>query len=145
MGLTYRGTDVQTANIFLDLYSGFFEPPLVRGEDDVIPGRPGRDVMAREKDIRRLRLEGWVTGTGATQAARSQSWYAATEALMALLDYTLAPGALVVSSPYLGLPAGSKSIDVRAVGMVGGPVLSCMSAQRWSIDLECVSNPPDWS
>jgi hypothetical protein len=145
MGLTYRTTDIQTANIYLDIVSGFFEPPTVRGEDDLVFRAAGRDEMPRRADVRPIRLEGYGRGTGSTELARQQSWYAATSALMDLMDRTLASGPIVVTPPYLGLPSGSKTIDARAVNAVGGPVLSCMTYQRWSFDLECVDSPPEWA
>ena len=142
MGLSYRSVDLQTDNIKMDLYRGYFEPPEVRGEDDVIPGAPGRDEMGREVDRLLLRIEGYVIGTGADEEERQQSWHTATMALMATLDRTLASGVLVVTAPYLGLVSGTRTITARCVNMLGGPVEACMTLQRWSIDLEAVE--PIW-
>jgi hypothetical protein len=52
--LKYRSVDLQTANIHLDLASGYAEPPDVRGEDDVIPGAAGREPGTRRADVRRI-------------------------------------------------------------------------------------------
>ena len=144
MGLSFRSLDLQTDNLKMDLYRGYFEPPEVRGTDDVIPGRPGRDEQIREADKLALRIEGYVVGTGSTEDERSQSWHEATMALMAVLDRTLASGALIVSAPYLGLPSGTRTIMAKTVNMIGGPAEACMSLQRWSIDLEAIGSPPVW-
>lgn len=143
MGFSFRGTDLQTANIHFDLVRGFAEPPDVRGSDDIIPGAAGREQGAWQADTRRLVLEGWVKGTGATEAAKQQSWRSQTDALMALLDRTLAPGALVVSAPYLGLATGTKTIQAKCFDVMGGPIRSAMTFQEWSITL--VALDPDWT
>ena len=144
MGLTYRGTDIQTANIFLDIVRGYAEPAEVRGGDLTISGKPGRFEVARKKARRQIILEGWVLGTGASLAAKQQSWRTNTDALMALMDRTLASGALVVSSPYMGLAAGSLTASAKCVNLMAGPILS-MYFQRWSIELESIADPPDWA
>lgn len=147
--------------IALDLVRGLFESPQVRGEDDVIPGTPGRDPMAREADKLILRLEGHVTGEGVTAADRSMDWFDQMQTVAALMALTEAPGALVVTptgitfrgtnilSPageaaYLGLPPGATAtISARCVNQMGGRVEAHMSHQRWSFDLEAV-DPPEW-
>jgi len=144
MGMTYRGTDVQTVNIFLDIIRGFAEPADVRGIDTIIPGKHGRTERARKKDRRTILLEGWVSGTGASLVLKQQSWRTSTDALMALMDRTLASGSLVVTNPYMGLPAGSKTISAKCVNLIPGPIVS-MFHQKWSIELEAIGNPPDWA
>lgn len=145
MGMTYRGTDVQTANIFLDLIRGYAEPPEARGADDVVPGATGRSQGTWAKDTRRIILEGWVQGTGATEAAQQQSWRTSTDALMALMDHTLSAGALVITAPYLGLASGSKTIQAKCVNVVPGPIQAGMTFQRWSFELVSIASPPDWT
>lgn len=144
MGLTYRGTDLQTPTLHLDIVRGFFEPPEVRGEDDVIPMAAGREEQTRIADRLLIRLEGYVLGAGLTELLRQQSFYATTQALMALMGLTLASGPLVVTPPYLGLPSGTRTVQAKAVGLVGGDVQHCYTYQRWSIDLECIASPPAW-
>lgn len=109
MGLTYRGTDIFTTNIEFDVHIGYAEPPSVRGADVIISGKAGRTHMTKVADQRLIELRGWVTGTGATLVAQQQSWRSNTDILMGLLDRTLAPGPLVVSSPALGLPASAST------------------------------------
>jgi len=143
MGMTYRAVDVQTDNIFLDLIRGYSEPPEVRGSDDIVPGADGREEGAWEADHRRIILEGWVKGTGATLTDRQQSWRTNTDALTALMDRTASPGALVITAPYLGLAAGTKTINARCVNVVPGPIQSAMTFQRWSFELIAIT--PVWT
>ena len=144
MGLTYRGTSVQTANIHLDIITGYAEPASVRGVDTIIPGLAGRVVRDRVKDVRTIELRGWVLGTGATEVLQQQSWRTNTDALMALMDRTLAAGALVLTPPTLGLAAGSKTINARCVNVMPGEIHGSIF-QRWAIELVAVGSPPDWT
>lgn len=229
MGLTYRGTDLHTANIHLDVHKGYAEPADVRGEDGIILGAAGRFVRPRVKDHRIIELRGWVQGTGATLTDQQQSWRTNTDALMALLDMTLSPGSLVLSDPDLGLPpsaattlatsaaaddildtavahgyaaddpvyfsaltggaglsintvyyviaanlgattfqvatapggsavnfttditagtvntATRRSLNARCINVMPGPIEGGSVFQRWTVQLEAVGNPPDWS
>lgn len=115
MTVLYRATDVQTDNIHLDLLSGYAEAAPVRGKDLVIPGAVGRVWHPKVKDSRIIELGGWVRGTGATETAKQQSWRTSTDALMALLDRTLSPGALKLVAPYYGLrPSAATTLAVSA-------------------------------
>lgn len=150
--LTVRSLDCQSDNIHLDLV-GYGESPSVRGEDDVIPRASGRDVMARREDVLRFRLEGFVQGTGEDRDERATSWRTATDSLMAVMQFVLDPGEVVVgpaaparfpdAAPYIGL-AGNRSLMARCVSMVRGPVQHHMSFQSWSFEMECVESPPAW-
>jgi hypothetical protein len=150
--LRVRATDCQTDNIHLDLV-GYGEPPLVRGEDDVIPQASGRDPGARTKDVYRFVLQGHVRGTGTDPEQRALSWRTATDALMALMDFSLDPGTVEVgpaapaqfpdSAPYLGL-TGDRELNARCVSMVRGPVQAHMSFQTWSFEMVCIDSPPEW-
>lgn len=144
MALLYRTVSLQTDYIHLDLLRGFSEPAEVRGSDIVIPGRPGLVVTDHVKQQRRILLEGWVWGgPHGTEAQRQVLWRTATDALMALLDRTLAPGELELQPPYLGL-SDPQTIDARCLNAVGGPIEACMTYQRWNIELLAVGNPPEW-
>jgi hypothetical protein len=152
--LNYRALDLQSSTTHFDLRSGFVEPPTVRGEDDVIPGAAGRDVGARRADTRRIILEGHIRGEGGDRDARAASFRTASDALAAVIDRELTPGELIVgpespamfpdSAPYLGL-ADHYSLNARVVNAISGPVQAHMSYQTWSIELECVDSPPDWT
>ena len=150
--LRVRSTDVQTANIHLDLV-GYGEPAQVGGEDDVVLGAEGREPGPRIKDVYRFTLEGHVKGTGASRDERALSWRENTDILMAAIDLSLDPGLVEVgpdapgqfpdASPYLGL-AGDKQLNARCVSVIRGPVQSHMSLQHWSFEMECVDSPPQW-
>jgi hypothetical protein len=153
MGLTYRGVDLQTDGIHLDLRSGLHEPATVRGEDDVIPGAAGRDLGARRKDTRRIILEGHVRGQGGTRDERALDFRTSSDALAVIFDRSLDPGTLEVdetapalfpeAAPYLGL-TGARTITARVVNVITGPVLAHMSYQTYSVELESVDSPPEW-
>jgi hypothetical protein len=135
--LTYRGLDLQDGGIWLDLVSGFAEPPAVRGDDVVIPGKVGRTWMPKVGDHRTIELRGYVLGSGHDLEARQSSWRELTDELMAVLAFDAAPGTLEVAGPYLGIPAGfTYSIQAAALNAVGGDVESTMTYQLWSIQLE---------
>jgi len=62
IGLTYDGFDLQTADlqIFLKIVQGLNEPPSVRGEDYIVPARPGRVEANRINDVLNIVLEGYI-------------------------------------------------------------------------------------
>jgi hypothetical protein len=76
MSLRFRSQQIQddanlaVARWHFDLVEGIpgHEPPQVRGEDVVAPGREGRYVGNRVNDFQELLLEGWIRGFGATTA-----------------------------------------------------------------------------
>jgi hypothetical protein len=136
--LTYRGTDIRDVNIHFDVVRGYAELPSVRGEDTIIPGKAGRTVRARKKDRRVIELRGYI------QATTAATWRTKTDTAMALFDPSLTPGALVITTPYLGLGAGSKTVQARTLSVVGGQIVASRF-QLWTIELEAVGDPPDWS
>jgi hypothetical protein len=140
-GLSYRGVDIHTDNIHLDIHEGFAEPPTVRGEDVIISGQSYRTWMPKVADRRIIELRGIVRGTGTTLEDRQQSWRDATDDLMALLDRTDTPGTLLTVPPYLGLTQ-SYSVDAVCINVMPGPVMASMTAQTWSIQLEAYA---DWA
>jgi hypothetical protein len=150
--LEVRGLDCQTQNIHLDLL-GYGESARIRGEDVVISGLAGRVAMSRVKDVYRFVLEGFVEGTGGDRDERALSWRENTDLLMAVMDFSLDPDAVVVgpaaperfpnASPYLGL-TGDQTLEARCVSMVRGPLRNHMSFQSWSFEMECVDSPPEW-
>ena len=147
--LLFRSLDIQNgdrpelASIWMDLINPF-EPAEVRGEDLVIPQKPGMTHMGRHKHRRILELRGWVRGNGSEAEERQQDFYTASEALRAVLDFDLAPGTLEWLAPYLGLPAGSQAIEAKAVDAVPGPIIQ-QAFQRWSVRLLAIGDPPEWA
>lgn len=149
--LTYRAVDLQNganakvASVWFDIVEGYSEPAEVRGEDLVIPLKPGMTRMTRVKHRRVIELRGFIRGIGATQQERAENWRTATDAVLATMDFTLSPGALVASADYLGLPSGSKTIQASAVDAIPGPIHNNMGFQRWTFRLVAIGNPPEWS
>jgi hypothetical protein len=140
--ITYRGTQLQTEKVYFDLWTGYAEPASFRGEDVTIPGADGVVWMPKVSDIREIELRGHIRGVGATEAERAASWRVSTDAVISvLMDYTAAPGTLLLDAPYLGL-ASSFSIEAVAVDAIGGPILNCTSYQVWSVRL--LAHSPDW-
>ena len=148
MGLTYRSQslqesdDARTSDYYFDLIEGLpgFEPPQVRGEDVIAPGRQGRYVGNRVNDFQELLIEGFIKGSGTDPAERSEDWRANTETIMAVFGLDSAPGELEAapgSNSYLGL-VSPWTIQVRTLDVMPGPILNRMSFQTWSIRLECV-------
>lgn len=149
-GLFFRSLDLQDGDepelsrIWLDIHSGFSEPADVRGDDLVIPQKHGMAEMDRYKHRRIIELRGHVRGDGPTVLERQQDWRAATEVLMAVMDFTLASGLLEVVPPYMGLLSVSQSISARAFDAIGGPILGKQTFQRWTFRLVAIGDPPDW-
>lgn len=150
-GLSFRAVDLQngsgdpdSSSIFFDIVEGYSEPAEVRGEDLVIPLKPGMTHMTRVKHRRMIELRGFVRGIGSTRAERTENWRTATDALMAVMDFTLSPGTLTIADPYLGL-ASDKSIQAKCVDAIPGPVQNRQSYQRWTFRLVAIGNPPEWA
>lgn len=144
-GLDYRSVALQSASMCFDIVSGFHEPAEAVGEDDVVPEATGRSEGLWRDDQRRIILEGYVMGVGATWVERQQSWHEQTATLMALMDRSASPGTLEVTAPYMGLETGfSASLTARCKNLIPGPIKNRMSFQEWSIELVCIDSPPDW-
>lgn len=148
--LEYRDLDIQNgdtpaeATIWLDIHNPF-GPAEVRGEDFLIPQKPGLAEMSWVKHRRIIELRGFVRGVGDTPTERQQSFRSASEALEAVLDMSLTSGTLRALSPYLGLPLASEAvIQARTVDAVPGSIEAQQSYQKWSIKLLCIANPPEW-
>ena len=139
--------DLQTAKVYFDVWQGFNEHPEVRGQDDVIPGLPGRYRRNRVDDRLIVELRGHIRGVGATKAARATDFRASVAACKAAFDPTGTGGTLAVLTPYLGLPSGSQSIVGYPLspGLFGGPLQNYMSYALFSIEIEAVGNPPRWA
>lgn len=147
--ISFRSVDLQNdddpaqATIWFDLPVGLAEPPEIRGEDVVIPGKAGQTWMTKVDDYRLIELDGYVQGQGVGLEARQQSWRQATDALMAIMDRTAAPGTLEVSGPYLGIAPGQTfSIEATCWRIVPGIILARMTFQRWSLALKAYD--VDW-
>lgn len=143
-GLSYRGVDIQTENLFLDIMSSLYEPAFHRGQDDVVPGMPGRYRRNRVPDQRLVSLKGWTRGTGETAVDRRESFDAAEASLGALLDPAADEGLLTAIAPYMGLSGASYGLLVVVSEWQAGEVKGSLSFRRWTVVLEATGNPPDW-
>ena len=93
MSLTFRtqslqdNADSRLARWYFDLIEGLpgHEPPQVRGEDPVAPGRPGRYVGNRVTDFQELLLEGFISGRGADAEERREDWHTNTQLILGCL------------------------------------------------------------
>ena len=143
--LTFRGTEIKTGpNLVFDIFSGFDDEAEVRGEDDIVPEASGQDIQPRIKNKRVVELRGYVLGTGANLAAQQASYRTNINTLRGLLDPLQAAGALVVTAPYMGLAASTKTLNVRYLGAMWGDIVM-MKFRRVSIKLICVDSPPEWT
>lgn len=137
------GLSGEDPDICLDLASGFLLLPSVRGRDWIVPRLDGRVSGNRRTDILLLPVNGYIRGSGGTVAERREDMYANLSAVMAVMDPSLAPGALTLSQGYLGLPAGSEAtIQARCRNGSPGKMLNGQSAQLWSFELEVLQ--PGW-
>lgn len=143
--LHYRTVSIRRGDrsIFLQIVAGMDEQVEVRGSDDIIPEATGRDVQPRRPDRRVIELQGWVLGVGATIENKRTNYRSRINELHAILDPTLAPGALTVTSPYMGLASGTATIAARYVNAVWDEVIQGYF-RRVSVELECVASPPNW-
>lgn len=149
--LTFGGTDIHDVNgIYLELVGGFDGVAEVRGEDITIPGRPGMTPLSRVKHRRPIRLRGFLagggtySGSGTAGESERESYRATVVIFQALFDPDDAAKSLVATSPYLGLPSGSKSITARFVNAIWGDPIGDVF-RTVDVELEAVGNPPDWA
>lgn len=134
--LTLDGLDIRDrASIFFDLMSGYYEPAEVRGSDTIVPALDGRVVRNRVIDSRRIRLDGYVTGTDTTD------WAANTSNLMAACNAVTRVD-LVIDDGYLGT-VGTPTISVLLVNAIPGPPTYGVLYQSWSLEFESIA--PDWT
>lgn len=99
--LSYKGTDLQTANlrIFLQIVSGGpDDTPEVRGQDSRTPYRDGQTYGPRREDRLPIMLEGWVAGVGSTETVQRADTADARQQLRALFDPTGGEGALHIET-----------------------------------------------
>jgi hypothetical protein len=138
IGLTYRGTDLQSADldIFFEIVRGLAEPPSVRGEDWIVPARAGRLPTNRVADVLRIELRGHVRGSGVDEDAQRADFAANRATVRALFSPTLDPGPLVAT-----LEDGSvQNVDARTLDTIWNqvqPSFAFVSVQLESVD-------PDW-
>lgn len=133
------GLSGEDEDICIDLISGFYLPPNVRGRDWIVPRLDGRIAGNRRKDVLVLPLAGIVKGRSL------EDWLSNTTALMDVMDPSLDAGTLELSDGYLGLAAGVvASIQARCRNAAPGRIEGYRSvpSQRWTFELEVLE--PEW-
>lgn len=134
------GLSGEDEDICIDLISGFYLPPNVRGRDWIVPRLDGRIAGNRRKDVLVLPLAGIVKGRSL------EDWLSNTTALMDVMDPSLDAGTLELSDGYLGLAAGVvASIQARCRNAAPGRIEGYRSvpSQRWTFELEVLT--PEWT
>lgn len=130
-------------DICIDLLSGMFDIPSLRGADWIVPRLDGRIEGNRRKDLLILTAQGFVRGSGATPDDRREDFYSNVTALVAAIDPSLGIQTLTAADGYLGLPTGSEAtISARVRSSSPGKVQNGQSYQLWSLEFECIT--PDW-
>ena len=138
IAISYDGTDVQTSDlgIHLEIVAGLDDSPDIRGQDVTVPYLDGRVVQPRRFDKRRILLEGFVRGIGASNDLARMDYRANRRVLANLFDNTGLPATL-----RLVLEDGDVTrIEARPLSIVAVETIPSLYANV-SIELEAVS---DW-
>lgn len=139
--LTYRGTelrDLAVAGRWFSITGGWRDGIETRGKDATIVGAPGMYELNRKANHRVITLAGYVL------ASSEDDWDDEIAVLEALFDPTLLSGSLVVTSPYMGLTSGTRSISARVVNYLTVDVVPQL-VTRYDVTLHCITNPPNWA
>lgn len=141
IGVTYDGTDLQQSDLglFLEIVTGLWEGPEVRGQDVVVPSLAGRIPRNRVGDYRRIELRGHVQGQGADTDARRTDYVGKLDILVDLFDPTRDPAALVATMP----DGTQRTIDCRPLPSLAIVPGAYMEWSGVSVVLESVD--PNWS
>lgn len=116
----------------------------VRGDDTVIPAKPGQLVRNRVPDVLPIVLVGWVEGQGATHTAKREDYVDLMAELLAVFDPALDPMVLKAWGPVEGLgSAVTATINARFLRRTG-PAKVGEFHRRQTIYLESVDDPPVW-
>ncbi len=126
---------------------GLDDAPAVRGDNVVIPGKPGQTHMTKVEDHLLVTLHGYVEGQGATAAEQRVDYRALMDSIKAVFDPTAEPFDLVATGgePYYneGLDTGeTATITVEFLRFTGPPGNGV--AREFDIECRCISDPPAW-
>jgi hypothetical protein len=137
--LTYRGVELHDLpDLFFWISGGWRDGLEVRGKDAIIVGAPGRYELNRIADYRTVQLSGWVV------ADTAEDWDVEMAMLEALFDPLQPSGDLVVTAPYMGLPAATtRTISARVVNYLTVDRVPQLMT-RWDVTLHAIGNTPDW-
>lgn len=139
--LTYRSTEIRdlaTRRCWFSIESGWHDGVEVRGDDWVIPGKSGQTEGTRRDHVRIIRLRGIVVGTD------EANWKAVCATLEGIFDPQLTAGALVVTAPYKGLAAGTRTINAKTVNYRTVERVPNLVSE-YDVTLHAVADPPDWT
>lgn len=138
--LTYRATelrDLAVGHRWFSITGGWRDGIEVRGRDATIVGAPGQYELNRIANQRTIAAVGFVL------AEDEEDWDDEMEVLCALFDTTLASGDLEVTSPYMGLAGGTRTIAARVANYLTVDVVPQL-VTRFDVTFQAVGNPPDW-
>lgn len=134
IGLTYKGTDLQTADhrIFLEVAEGLGNLPELRGGDFTVGGMPGKRALNRLPDSLGLMLVGW------TKNATWQAYRTTILELQRLFRPLAGPGPLVAT-----LEDGTVlTAQARALSMLPSPD-DPGATKRLAVTMDA-TEPPYW-
>jgi hypothetical protein len=138
--LTYRGVELRNLAVnrhYFSITGGWRDGVEVRGTDATILGAAGHYELNRVSDKRIITLVGFVL------AEDENDWDDEMAALEAIFDPILSSGDLIVTSPYMGLAAGIRTISARVANYVTVDVQPQL-VTRYDVTLNAIGNPPDW-
>jgi hypothetical protein len=139
IALNFGGTDLGDIDgILIDrvIQGGPDEPSMVRGRDDVAPGKDGRVLRNRRSDVRRIEIRGWVTGTGADTDAQVSDYWDNRVALGTLMNPTTTQTLTATLKNGASYTIEARPVDPPTYDQVA-PMLARVSILMESID-------PDW-
>lgn len=136
--LTYASNDIQTIpGIFLEIVEGLNEIAEVRGRDNIAPGSDGMFFRNRKITRRKILLEGFVMGTGTTEADQQTDFRNKVQQLQGWFDPETAANLVATAED-----GSTNTISARTMPpMVWRQRVP--SFAEVSIELESVA--PDWT
>jgi hypothetical protein len=148
--LLAAGLELQPSDFSMRFWitDGFDNLGTVRGTDVVIDGVAGRYVspISRVSDILVIGMRGWVRGSGNNDTVAMAAYRASMDALLVVLDPSLAPFLIEVHTPLMGIGASLKrSLNARFLNAIWSDVVDDGDPYRFvSVTFECVDSPPVW-
>ena len=139
--LTYRSTELRNLSgrrCWFSIVEGWKDGVAVRVPETVIPGKSGQVEETAVVDKRVVRLHGLVLGTSET------NWNTVRGELEAIFDPSLAAANLIVTSPYLGLASGTKTLSARVESVRTTEQVDALVTE-YDVILNAIGSPPDWS
>ena len=139
--LTYRSTELRDLSVrrcWFSIVEGWKDGVAVRLPETVIPGKSGQIEETAVVDKRIIRLHGVVIGSS------ESNWNTVRGELEAIFDPSLAAGNLVVTSPYLGLASGTKTLSARVDSIRTTERVHALVTE-YDVVLNAIGSPPNWS